>query len=51
VAQLEEGHNFTRKSFGSLESLRVEHDSRDHFLIRFGHSHLSEKLFQIIGQV
>ena len=35
----------------SLETLRVEHDSCNHVLIRLCHSYLAEELLQIIWQL
>ena len=34
-----------------LESLRVEHDFGDEFLVRLGHCYASKKLFEIVGQI
>ena len=50
-AKFEERHNLTGELVCCLEALRVEHDSRNHVLVRSDHSDLSEQLFEIVWKV
>ena len=49
--EIEQLHHLSREAFGCLESLREEHDLGDEVFVGFGHCHLSEQLFEIIGEV
>lgn len=51
LTQIKQRHNLSGQLLSCGESLRIEHNSRNHFFIRLCHGHLSEQLFEVVRQL
>ncbi len=50
LRQVEDSHQLPSNGLGLLESLREEDHFSNLLVVRFGHGHRTEELFQVVGQ-
>ena len=48
--QIEQRHEFPSENIRRFESIGIEQNFSDEFIVRLGHGHGTEQLFEIVGQ-